>query len=56
MSISRWGIRALLAINRLGAVGEKLILSDVYGPVILVSAFIIRVIKTRAEISEWHRH
>ena len=47
---------ALLAINRLGAVGEKLILSDVYGPVILVSAFIIRVIKTRAEISEWHRH
>ena len=46
---------ALLAINRLGAVGEKLILSDVYVPVILVSAFIIRVIKTRAEISEWNK-
>jgi hypothetical protein len=46
---------AVLAINRMNAVGEKLMLSDVYVPVILASALVIRVIKTRAEINEWHR-
>ncbi len=46
---------AVLAVNRMNAVGEKLILSDLYVPVILASALVIRVIKTRAEINEWHK-
>jgi hypothetical protein len=36
-------------------IGEKLILSDLYVPLILASALVIRVIKTRAEINEWHK-
>ena len=39
-------------MNRMNAVGEKLILSDLYVPVILASALVIRVIKTRAEIND----
>jgi hypothetical protein len=46
---------AVLAVNRMNAVGEKLILSDLYVPVILASALVVRVIKTRAEINEWHK-
>jgi hypothetical protein len=46
---------AVLAVNRMNAVGEKLILSDLYVPLILASALVIRVIKTRAEINEWHK-
>jgi hypothetical protein len=46
---------AVLAVNRMNAVGEKLMLSDLYVPVILASALVIRVIKTRAEINEWHK-
>jgi hypothetical protein len=46
---------AVLAVNRMNAVGEKLILSDLYVPVILASALVIRVIKTRAEINNWHK-
>jgi hypothetical protein len=46
---------AVLAVNRMNAVGEKLILSDLYVPVILASALVIRVIKTRAEINDWHK-
>jgi hypothetical protein len=46
---------AVLAVNRMNAVGEKLILSDLYVPVILASALVIRVIRTRAEINDWHK-
>ena len=46
---------AVLAVNRMNAIGEKLILSDLFVPVILASALVIRVIKTRAEINEWHK-
>jgi hypothetical protein len=41
---------AVLAVNRMNAVGEKLILSDLHVPVILASALVIRVIKTRASL------
>lgn len=46
---------AVLAVNRMNAVGEKLLLSDLYVPVILASALVVRVIKTRAEINAWHK-
>lgn len=43
------GLGAVLAVNRMNAVGEKLILS-ISMPVILASALVIRVIKTRASL------
>jgi hypothetical protein len=49
------GVGAVLAVNRMNAIGEKLSLSDLYVPIILASALVIRVIKTRAEINEWHK-
>jgi hypothetical protein len=46
---------AVLAVNRMNTVGEKMGLSDLYVPFILGSALVIRVIKTRAEVNEWQR-
>jgi hypothetical protein len=45
---------AVLAVNRMNAVGEKLSLSDLFVPIVLASALVVRVIKTRAEINEWN--
>ena len=39
----------------MNAIGEKLALSDVYVPIVLASALVIRVLKTRAEINDWHK-
>jgi hypothetical protein len=46
---------AVMAVNRMNAVAEKLMLPDLYVPVILASALVIRVIKTRAEVNEWQK-
>jgi hypothetical protein len=46
---------AVLAVNRMNAIGEKLLLSDVYVPIVLASALVVRLLKTRAEINEWHK-
>jgi hypothetical protein len=46
---------AVLAVNRMNAVGEKLSLPDLFVPIVLASALVVRVIKTRAEINEWNR-
>jgi hypothetical protein len=48
-------VGAILAVNRMNAIGEKLALSDVYVPIVLASALVVRVLKTRAEINEWHK-
>src|SRR5215467_8437612 len=48
-------IGAILAVNRLNTIGEKLWLSDLYVPIVLASALVIRLIKTRAEINDWHK-
>jgi hypothetical protein len=39
----------------MSAVGEKLSLSDLFVPIVLASALVVRVIKTRAEINEWNK-
>jgi hypothetical protein len=48
-------VGAILAVNRLNTIGEKLWLSDLYVPIVLASALVVRVIKTRAEINDWHK-
>jgi len=46
---------AVLAVNRMNAVGEKLSLPDLFVPIVLASALVVRVIKTRSEINEWNK-
>jgi hypothetical protein len=46
---------AVMAVNRMNAVAEKLMLPDLYVPVILATALVTRVIKTRAEVNEWQK-
>jgi hypothetical protein len=49
------GLGAVLAVNRMNAVGEKLSLPDLFVPIVLASALVVRVIKTRSEINEWYK-
>lgn len=46
---------AILAVNRMNAVGEKLSLPDLFVPIAMASALVVRVIKTRTEINEWNK-
>jgi hypothetical protein len=39
----------------MNAVGEKLSLPDLFVPIVLASALVVRVIKTRSEINEWNK-
>lgn len=48
------GIGALTSLNRLETVSDKLGLSDIYGPIVLTTALVIRAIKTRSEINKWN--
>ena len=50
-----WGLGAVLDVNRMNAVGEKLSLPDLFVPIVLASALVVRVIKTRSEINEWNK-
>jgi hypothetical protein len=46
---------AVLAANRMNAVGEKRSLPDLFVPIVLASALVVRVIKTSSEIIEWNK-
>ncbi|WP_441261144.1 hypothetical protein AB7008_48125 [Bradyrhizobium sp. 521_C7_N1_3] len=48
------GVGALTSLNRLETVSDKLGVSDIYGPIILTTALVIRAIKTRSEINKWN--
>ncbi|MEY9180346.1 hypothetical protein ABIG06_002268 [Bradyrhizobium sp. USDA 326] len=48
------GVGALTSLNRLETVSDKLEVSDIYGPIILTTALVIRAIKTRSEINKWN--
>lgn len=45
----------LLTINRLDFVEDRLVISDVLGPLFIITALAIRALKTRAEIAEWNK-
>jgi hypothetical protein len=45
----------LMSINRLPEVSDRAEISDVYGPLVLATALVLRAIKTRAEIGGWNQ-
>lgn len=45
----------LLSVNRLEVISDKFIIPDVYAPVVLVTAIVLRIIKTRAEVGGWNK-
>lgn len=45
----------LVSANRLDVVSDKMTFPDAFGPVLLATALVIRVIKTRAEIGGWNK-
>jgi hypothetical protein len=43
----------LVSLNKLEIVADKLSITDIFGPFLIATALVIRVIKTRAEIGHW---
>jgi len=48
-------IGILAAINRMEIVTGRLSQADVFGPLFLATAIVLRFIKTRAEIGGWNK-
>jgi hypothetical protein len=44
-----------VTVNRLDVVGDRVTRIDLAAPLILATAIILRVIKTRAEIGGWNK-
>lgn len=49
------GIGLAVSVNRLEIVYDKVSFPDVYGPMILSTALVLRAIKARAEINGWNK-
>lgn len=49
------GLGAMIALKRLSVISDNPNVSDVYGPLIIVTAIVIRAIKTRVEINKWNK-
>lgn len=49
------GVGLTVSVNRLEIVHDKVSFPDVYGPMILSTALVLRAIKARAEINGWNK-
>jgi hypothetical protein len=48
-------IGAVLSVNRLPVVANKVAGLDLLGPMLVIAAIAIRIIKTRAELNDWDK-